>query len=299
MRLIEKLTQKMSLQQEMTSPSTTTIDMVVNSICEFQFDATSGLTFDCWFKKYEDVFNIELAQIADDQKVRLLLRKLGSTEHDRYVNFILPRHPRDCKFKETVETLSDIFGEPTSLFNVRYKCLKLVKDPNSDWITYAGSVNRYCERFKLRSMTDDQFKCLIFTCGLQSVQDADIRTRILSRLEQDPDLTLQSITTECQRLLNLKHDTEMIEQQMPSTVCTVSPVRHNQSQPSSTARKKPRTACWHCGEFHYSRFCKFKRHTCSECHRQVIRMVCANGIPTMVPKVVASPNELVQLLPVQ
>ena len=83
-----------------------------------------------------------------------------------------------------------MFGEQTSLFNVRYQCLKLVKSPDDDWVTYAGIVNRECENSKLRQMTDDQFKCLIFICGLQSAQDADIRTRLLNRMEQDPELTL-------------------------------------------------------------------------------------------------------------
>lgn len=267
MRLLESLT-KMSLQPTAVNPETTAVESVVSSIREFQFDPNTGLTFESWFKKYEDIFNIELAKLEDAQKVRLLLRKLGSTEHDRYINFILPKHPRDCTFKDTVETLSHIFGEPTSLFNTRYQCLKLVKDPNSDWVTYAGNVNQYCERFKLRTMTEDQFKCLIFACGLQSGEDADIRTRIISRLEQHPDLTLQSITTECQRLVNLKHDTAMIERQSHSSVCTVSPHQDKPMLPGSNSTKKPRTACWHCGELHYSRFCKFKRHTCSTCHKR-------------------------------
>ncbi|KER31619.1 hypothetical protein T265_02133 [Opisthorchis viverrini] len=40
-------------------------------------------------------------------------------------------------------------------------------------------------------MTEDQFKCLILVTGLQSPPDPDIWTRLLRRIEQDPDLTLQ------------------------------------------------------------------------------------------------------------
>ncbi|CAI2737860.1 unnamed protein product, partial [Dicrocoelium dendriticum] len=105
-----------------------------------------------------------------------------------------------------------IFGERSSLFSTRYHCLKLVKHSMDDYITYAGIVNRECERFKLASMTETQFKCLMFICGLQSPSDADIRTRLLTRLEQDPDITLQKMAEECQRLINLKHDSRMVEQ---------------------------------------------------------------------------------------
>ena len=66
-------------------------------------------------------------------------------------------------------------------------------------------MNRECERFKLGAMTADQFKSLFFVSSLQSHSDADVRTRILHMLEQEPNLTLQAISTECQRLLNLKH----------------------------------------------------------------------------------------------
>ena len=52
---------------------------------------------------YEDLFTVDLKEWVDDWKVRLLLRKVGSTEHDWYSNYILPKHSRDYNFSETVE----------------------------------------------------------------------------------------------------------------------------------------------------------------------------------------------------
>ena len=124
MRLIESLTQKFNLNPSPSHTPTSTQETILNSITEFQFDPSNDLTFDRWIHKYEDVFKVELAQVEDSQKVRMLLRKLGPLEHDRYVNFILPRHPRDLNFKGTMEKLTLIFGEQSSLFNMRYKCLK-------------------------------------------------------------------------------------------------------------------------------------------------------------------------------
>ncbi|VDK71328.1 unnamed protein product [Dibothriocephalus latus] len=59
-----------------------------------------------------------------------------------------------------------------------------------DFLTLANTVNRKCEWFKLREFTDDQFKCLIFVSALRSRRDAEIRTRLLSKVEQDPKTTL-------------------------------------------------------------------------------------------------------------
>ena len=36
------------------------------------------------------------------RKVRLLLRKLGTTEHNRFVDFILPKKTIDLDFSETI-----------------------------------------------------------------------------------------------------------------------------------------------------------------------------------------------------
>ncbi|CAH8623684.1 unnamed protein product, partial [Dicrocoelium dendriticum] len=130
-----------------------------------------------------------------------------------------------------------------------------------DYITYAGIVNRECERFKLASMTETQFKCLMFICGLQSPPDADLCTRLLTRLEQDPGITLQKMAEECQRLLNLKHDSRMVEQ-LQINMADVRPVRAYKQE-----FKKPPTACWNCGAWHYASQCTFRRHRCNQCQR--------------------------------
>nr|CAH8866294.1 unnamed protein product [Trichobilharzia regenti] len=272
LKLIEALTQKLSIQVPSTSHSDK-YESISNSISEFNYDPISGLVFDAWFNRYEDVFRIECYMFDDAAKVRLLLRKLGTVEHNRYVNFILPKNPRELSFDETVTVLSQIFGEQSSMFNIRYQCFQLTKMPSDDYVTYAGKVNKECERFKPHEMTSDQFKCLIFICGLKNPEDTDIRTRLLSLVEQDPKMTLQMVTAECLRLINLKHDTAMVECKRQSSefgsINTVkSPpitVKHTARQSQNSA--KPPSVCWHCGSWHFVKFCPFKKHKCRNCHR--------------------------------
>ena len=47
--------------------------------------------------------------------------------------------------------------------------------------------------------------------GLTSNKDAEIRSRILTKLEIDSKLTLQKIADECQRMVNLEFDTARME----------------------------------------------------------------------------------------
>ena len=137
------------------------LDCLCNNISEFHYDPDSNVTFDTWFRRYEDLFKIDFADQGDEWKVRQLLRKLGEAELDRYYNRILPVKPRDRTFDDTISSLSNLFGDHSSLFSIRYRCLKLAMNDSDDFLTHVGLVNRECERFKLKSLTDEQFKSLM------------------------------------------------------------------------------------------------------------------------------------------
>ncbi len=114
---------------------------------------------------------------------------------------------------ETIAILTDIFGEQQSLFNIRYNCFKIAKNLSDDYLSYAGRVNHECERFYLQTLTEDQFKFLIFVAGLHSPDDSEIRSRLLVKLETDEKVTVQDLTGECNRLLKLRKDIMLVQQQ--------------------------------------------------------------------------------------
>ena len=285
LKLMEMLTQtQISSRVSCTPTIPQSVDGITSSISEFLYDPDANITFDTWFRRYEDLFKVDLADRDDSWKVRLLLRKLGPSELDKYCNYILPQNPRDRSFDATVQTLSQLFGDHHSLFNTRYRCLKLVMNESDDFLTHVGIVNRECERFKLKSLTDDQFKSLVFICSLQSPKFSDIRTRLLNRLEQDPTLTLNAIADEYQRIVNLQRDTTLV-QSGGQGGCEVHAVQRQNKSPRSTTcgptkasapsfsnhsrpvHKKPPSPCWHCGAWHYVKFCPFKQQLCDRCHK--------------------------------
>ncbi|KAA3675571.1 uncharacterized protein DEA37_0000796 [Paragonimus westermani] len=160
-----------SLGQPAQSGNAQSVDSLATGISEFVYDPHANVKFDSWFRRYDDLFLIEFATQEDSWKVRLL-RKFGPAGHERY-----------------------------SLFNLRYHCLKLTKRDSDDLVTYAGIVNRECERFKLFPLTEDEYKCVILVCGLHSSNDADLRTRLLKRIQQDESVTLQVLATEGIKIL--------------------------------------------------------------------------------------------------
>ena len=241
----EKLLSTLLSKSDVSPPAAATkertaeqiMESLSHSITEFIYDPEDGVTFEAWYKRYEDLFKVDAAKLDDTARVRLLLRKLHTSVHDRYTNFILPKNSRDFTFEATVAELTKLFGTRTSLFNTRYQCLKLVKNPNDDFFTHAGIVNRECEKFQLGTLTSDQFKCLVFACSLQSSGDMEIRKQILNKIETDADITLQRLAEECKRLVNLKHDAKMIEQAgSSSTIVKVNAVnsfKPKKGQPST------------------------------------------------------------------
>ncbi|VDL74479.1 unnamed protein product [Nippostrongylus brasiliensis] len=191
-------------------------DALAGRIIPLYYDPDADLTYESWHRRHEDVFDVDATILNDPTRVRLLLHKLDARSFKRYSSYILPQNPRDVTFKQTVATLKDLFGPSSSLFSTRYACLKLIKDPKDDFATYAGRVNRECAKFKLSEYNENPFKCLIFVCGLQSSDDAFIRLKLLDRIEAHPNCTVQTLTEEAKRLLNLRHDTQMIEDGKPS-----------------------------------------------------------------------------------
>ncbi|VDL92534.1 unnamed protein product [Schistocephalus solidus] len=156
LKLMETLTIKLS--NSSTGHSSATggsqyVDPVTDRITEFLYDPQTHITFDSWYKRYEDLFSVELAAQDDAWKVRLHLRKLGPAKHERYVYFILPKNSREITFADTFKTLSQILGENLSLFNARFQCLQLCKRESEDFNTYADIVNPL-------SLVDAELKCL-------------------------------------------------------------------------------------------------------------------------------------------
>lgn len=85
--------------------------------------------------------------------------------------------------------------------------MNLMKEGDKDFVTYAGIINKACERFKLNETTPDMFKWLIFVQRLMAKKNIKICAQILRKIEQNQKLT-QEILDECQRILNLRHDME-------------------------------------------------------------------------------------------
>ena len=66
-------------------------------------------------------------------------------------------------------------------------------------------------RNQLNSLTIELFKCLVLICSFQHLKLAEIRIRLLQRMEQNSNITLASIAEEYRRLSNIQTDSRLVQ----------------------------------------------------------------------------------------
>ena len=103
------------------------------------------------------------------------------------------------------------------------------------YLGFASVGNKNCDDFKIGELSADNFKCLIFAQGLMSAKDAKIRRRVLSKLENEPDLTLQKLAEDCQRIGSVRNDSKNIKE---SGAAYVRKVKHRSQSYSPVKERK-------------------------------------------------------------
>ena len=118
-------------------------DITMYSTIEtFEYVPKNDKTFDAFYRWHEDVFNENSKEWSNEKKVRLLLRKLGTTEHSRFVDFIL---------KKTTNKQKQWIGSSQKQLNYYLNCLGqtphfFIRDGNA--LIYLGMTNKIIWRLQ-------------------------------------------------------------------------------------------------------------------------------------------------------
>ncbi|KAM3188539.1 hypothetical protein ACTXT7_000093 [Hymenolepis weldensis] len=68
-----------------------------------------------------------------------------------------------------------------------------------------------CNAFSYGSLKEDQFRCLVFIQGLRSPCYAEIRLKLLSLLDKNPNITFHHLVDEYNNFRSLVADSNMVE----------------------------------------------------------------------------------------
>lgn len=250
------------------------ISSISSRIIEFSYDPDNDIIFEKWFNRFEDILTIDANSLSDEKRTRILISKLDVRTHDRYINHILPKTPKEIKFDDTVKILKLLFGSKISLFHARFKCMKLERNPLDDLQTHMGIVNRHCENFKWKDMTEEQFKCLIFISSLTSDSDNEVRIKALSTIDSKADITLSKLCEELHTFISWKRDTKIVVEKPNKNVNVIQESNNinfvktpGSSKRSTLQTQQPSYSCWLCGAWHYTRECSYQNHRCKTCSK--------------------------------
>ncbi|VDM38638.1 unnamed protein product [Toxocara canis] len=196
-----------------TASPASAAEFVTNSLStklpEFIYDPDNGYTFDVWFNRFEDVIVQDGSTPDEAAKARLIVSKLDAVAYTRFTNHILPKRASELCYDDTVKTLKELFGHNTSVFARRYNYLRTQRNGES-LSDYTGMVNRRHEMAEFNAITPEQMKCLVWICGLHTPDDADIRTRALRKMEDNPQTTLKELSLDIQQFLDIRRDAKLL-----------------------------------------------------------------------------------------
>ena len=67
---------------------------IANSLAEFKYDLERGDTFPAYYCKFEMIFTKRCEKWSDEEKITLLLQKLGTEENTKFTNLIFTKETR-------------------------------------------------------------------------------------------------------------------------------------------------------------------------------------------------------------
>ena len=118
------------------------------------------------------------------------------------IDHIMPWTPGSLSYEETKEVLEDMLGVTILVLRRRIDVMRLAIG-NLTFRKLRSTINRMVALDQFDSLTKENFKCLIYISALQGTKYADIRTRLLSKLEKQEGCTLEDLVNESESIIGL------------------------------------------------------------------------------------------------
>ncbi|KAI1703004.1 hypothetical protein DdX_15157 [Ditylenchus destructor] len=169
----------------------------------FNYSPEEDLDFQAWYKRYGALFEEDGKDVSDAAKARLLVQKLGSVEHHKFLDSIKPKEPKELSFEATVKQLQSLFAPAVSKVMRQYQCFQVKQAAGEDKISFASKVNSLWESCFTTNVNLSTLKCVSFVAGLADSEcEAKMRcVRVLEMAETEKHVvTLDKLKEECKKI---------------------------------------------------------------------------------------------------
>ena len=96
------------------------ISLLNTRLPTFHYDASRDETFAAYYDRYSTIITEDDSALNDEQKVRLLIGKLGGAEYNQFADSLKPNTPYGQNFKTPVELLLKHFAPVRTFVMKRY-----------------------------------------------------------------------------------------------------------------------------------------------------------------------------------
>lgn len=252
------------------------IEAIESRIQEFVYEPLEDKTFELWWGRHEDIFNVDLEKWDDVQKIRLLLRHVNFRVQKMFEDSLLPKKPSELMFKEVIEGMSKMFGDTRTLFEKRKTMLslKMSREGIEDVRAFAAKVNRTVQCAEIATITQEEMKCLVFLQGVDLPRYGDVHLVMLREAKDNPKCTLSSLLEVYNKAVELRRESRAVTEENRQVVNAVRKESKKEwqerkpfkSQKSSDDSKGSNT-CFRCGakREHKADECPFKKRQCFKC----------------------------------
>lgn len=247
------------------------IEAIESRIQEFVYEPEEERTFELWWSRHSDIFEVDLASWDDVRKVRLLLRHVHAKVQRMFEDSILPKKPSELSLEDAVKALTKLFGDTRTLFEKRKSMmsLKMSKEGIDDVRAFATRVNRTVQSAQVTEMTSEQMKCLIFLQGIDLPRYGDVHLLMLKEAKLKKDCTLESLLDVYNNSIELRRESRGVTDERHQ----VNAVQYESREPKVLADPKTRQrlahrreACYRCGNTkHGADDCFYRTQNCHAC----------------------------------
>ena len=250
------------------------IDAVEARIQEFEYDPEEDKTFENWWLRHQEIFEVDFEDWEDSRKVRMLLRHVHPKVEKNYSDSIAPKRPTEKTLKEVVDALTKMYGDPRTVFERRRAMLelKMSKENIDDIRTFAAKVNRAVQIADFSGITLDQMKCLVFLQGVDLPRYADVHLQMLMEVKKkDASCTLDNLIDVYNNSVQLRRESKAVTDEH-KRVCAVKADPENVPRKRSPERQGlgskygKQLACYRCGNpSHRAEKCPYADKKCFKC----------------------------------
>ncbi len=201
-------------------------------------------------------FFFEANNVTDENKKRaMLLAQFGEAAYEILRSLVTPQTPKDFTYTQIINKLQGHFNPTPNEIVERFNFNRRIQKEDesiADFVADLRKLSKFCNFTELNKMLRDRIVCGVADEGLQK------------KLFSEPNLTFERALELAIAAEAARKNVEDVRNVAGNSISKISKNKNDQEvNPTKTFNP-----CYHCGEMHDGKNCKFKEAECHYCRKK-------------------------------